>query len=36
MKMTVTSVMDPGVFVRLAAVMAVCFLLSLWVEEGRR
>ena len=36
MKMTVTSVMDPVIFVRLAAVMAVCFLLSLWVEVGRR
>ena len=36
MKMAVTSVMDPVVFVRLAAVMAVCFLLSLWVEVGRR
>jgi len=35
-KMAVTSAFSIAVFCKLAAVAAVCFLLSLWVEVGRR
>lgn len=35
-KMAVTSVMSMAVFCKLAAVGVLCFLLSLWVEVGRK